>query len=81
MVGGKINLFFPLDLVAMCWGKALWGTVEPHCLNYAKKTKTKTKSSLPYISGKAGPLSDSWETLIASEGELWIWGWSHSGLW
>lgn len=55
MAGGKTIFFLLLDLVAMCWGKALWGTVEPHCLNYAKKTKTKTKSSLPYIGGEGRP--------------------------
>lgn len=82
MAGGKTNLFFPsFGSSGNVLGQGTVGDGRASLFKLCKKTKTKTKSSLPYISGKAGPLSDSWETLIASEGEPWIWGWSHSGLW
>lgn len=53
--GRPIFFFLLLDLVAMCWGKALWGTVEPHCLNYAKNNKNKNKKQLALYQWEGRP--------------------------
>lgn len=71
MAGGK-SIFFSFGSSGDVLGQGTVGDRRASLFKLCKKKKQKQKAACLISVGKAGPLSDSWETLIASEGEPWI---------
>lgn len=67
--GGKTNFYFLFGSSGKAEGQGTVGEGRASlCLNYYAKNKT--KSSLPYLLWKVGPLPDSWFSLGAGSPKL-----------